>query len=73
METKLSPRDHAPEEYLESVPFHVVCQCYKTNIKSSLLNHTIYLFCYFKYYVKSVPPVSAKRSVNRWNKFILDR
>ena len=65
VDTKLSPRDHAREEYLLSVPFHVVCRCHKTNIKLFLLNHTIHLFCCFKNYVKSVPPVPAKRRVNR--------
>ena len=53
--------------------FQDVCPCHKTNITLFLLNNTIHLFCYFKNYVKAVLFVPAKRSVNRWNKLVLDR
>ena len=60
-------------EFTVLFPRLFVCRCHKTSIKLFLLNHTIHLLCYFEYYVKAVPPVAAKLSVNQWNKFVLDR
>ena len=72
MDAKLCPRDHAPEEYFYSIPFHDVCLCHKTNIQLFLLVNTLHLFCFFKNYFKAVLPVPAKRRVNGWNKHALD-
>ena len=72
MDTKLSPRDHAPEECLSLVLFMMTCAC---GIKQTLflLKYLIHQFCYYKNFVKAMFPVPVKHGIKQWNKFVLDR